>query len=246
MGNLLRSPRNPAGLEFIPIPENRLLLSNSPGDTANDIQISIGETWIVDSLGRRQLATLGSAITKRLDASWSAGDNSGGLASGTKAANTTYHVHLLLNESTKVCDVCFSTSLIANDRPSGWAAKLIGSILTDSSGNIRQFVQSGNWFWWPVGINNSTGALPTTLSSLSLTVPSGLVLEVDLIVRADTNGIMLMTPGRTSLAAYFFPTERESLRLNTNSSAQISVLALDSSAVVITTQGFRHPRMLAP
>lgn len=66
-----------------------------------------------------------SATTKRLDATFAAGTNAGGLAAGLSVSNTTYHAYALWGPKTRNSDVGFDTSLTAaNLIADGVAVKL--------------------------------------------------------------------------------------------------------------------------
>lgn len=95
-------------------------LSNNASDATNDIDIAPGVATSVyspfdavgDGLGIAQIDTYGngtsSAITKRLDATWTVGTGNGGLDQGT-IANATYHVHAITDDAGHD-DVIFSLS----------------------------------------------------------------------------------------------------------------------------------------
>lgn len=155
-----------------------LLLANNATDAANDIDIAVGAAR--DSSNVLDLA-LASGITKRLDATWAVGTGNGGLDSGTKAANTGYHVYLIRRDSDGVVDALFSTSATNPTMPSGWThRRRIGSFVTDASGNIRAFSQSGGWFKYkaPAEDVNVSGLNNPFLATLP--VPGGVKVEVEL------------------------------------------------------------------
>jgi hypothetical protein len=140
-----------------------LEISNNATDANNDIDIAAGSA--ADSTGAYTLTL--SAMTKQLDASWAAGTNAGGLFSGTKAADTWYHVFLIRKDSDGSIDAGFDTSTTAANIPSGYTAyRMIGSFLTDSSGNILTFYQSGDRFVF----HSQQLALNTTASTTEQTV----------------------------------------------------------------------------
>ena len=120
-------------------------------DPSNDIDIAPGR--IVDTSHTTWL-TLAAALTKRLDALWAVGTDQGGLDQGAKAINTLYAVWLIRRGDTGVVDVLFSTSFFSPAMPAGYTRKaLIGSVRADASGNIVQFFQHGDWFYYSVYIN---------------------------------------------------------------------------------------------
>ena len=143
-----------------------LTLSNNTGDSDHDIDIAVGE---VDGM------ELSSILTKQIDAAWAAGDDAGGLFSGTVAADTWYSLFLIKKDSDGSIDAGFDTSVSAENIPTGYTAyRYIGSVLTDSSSNILPFTQYGDWFFWvtPIlDINNAT--ISTTSALYVLSAPPG-------------------------------------------------------------------------
>ena len=111
-----------------------LLLSNSPGDTDHDITIAAGtckDSTFVYTL------ELTSALTKRIDAAWSAGDNGGFLDTGSVAINTQYAVWLIRKDSDGTSDAVASTSFTSPSMPGGYTYKrLLRGFATDGSANI--------------------------------------------------------------------------------------------------------------
>lgn len=147
-------------------------LSNA-ADTAHDITVAVGEAR--DSTDAYDII-LAAALTKQIDASWSVGDNAGGLFTGVVANSTWYHFFLIRRSDTGVVDAGFDTSITAANIPSGYDAyRRIGSVLTDGSANIRQFVERGTgtdrefWFVTPQldidDDNPGTAAVTRTLST---------------------------------------------------------------------------------
>jgi hypothetical protein len=163
-----------------------LTVSNNALDAINDIDFAGGIG--MDSSG--SLWQL-SATTKRLDAIWTAGNNQGGLFSGTKANNTTYHVWLIRNSTTGAVDCGFDTSTIGANVPSGWVIVCrIASLFTLGSGQWVTFVQSEKTFRTTQlqAFNNASGG--RTYSLLTLSVPIGFSVEsiVQMSISITTNG----------------------------------------------------------
>jgi hypothetical protein len=77
-------------------------------------------------------------MTKRLDATWSAGTGNGGLFSGTKAINTWYYPFAIYNPTTGVSDAGFDISSSGANIPVGFTKRSnnLQPIKTDGSGNI--------------------------------------------------------------------------------------------------------------
>jgi len=128
-------------------------LSNNSSDGDADIDIAVGECRASSTD-----ISLSSALTKKIDATWAAGNDAGGMAGGiTVAANTWYHVHAITVGGAD--DVGFDTSPIAANlisSDSATAYRRIGSILTDSSSDIRAFHQDGDKFLYDVPILTHT------------------------------------------------------------------------------------------
>jgi hypothetical protein len=133
--------------------------------------------------GARVAMAHAASITKSL-APWAAGSGSGSLDTGTIAASTWYHVHLIA-DATGTTDVLLSLEPVAPARPAGYvASRRIGSIKTNSSAQITNFVQVGNRFMWAAQVlevnvvNQGTAAVTRTLAG----VPTGVVVFADLLV----------------------------------------------------------------
>lgn len=146
-----------------------LTLANNASDANNDIDIAVGRA----ASGNGVMMVLGSALTKRLDASWVAGTNQGGLDTGSKANSTWYHMYLISNGTT--VDVLFSTSASSPTMPSGYTEKRrIGSVYTDSSGNITAFYQVGNEFYWKTPLLSISGGGSTAGALFTVGTPLGI------------------------------------------------------------------------
>lgn len=153
-----------------------LTTSNNATDAAKDIDIAIGQASS-DDVFAADIVTmnLSTAITKQLDVSWSVGTASGGLDTGTIAADTWYHVFLIMRSDTGVVDALFSLSPTAPTMPTGYDKKRrIGSVLTDSTPDILAFTQYGDEFLWDTSVNDYSGGVSTVGASRTMTVPTGL------------------------------------------------------------------------
>lgn len=103
-----------------------LALTKNATDATNDIDIAAGVATSDTSPFYRM--TL-SAMTKRLDATWSSGTGNGGLDTGT-VGNNTYYIFVIQNSTTLAVDILFSLSSTAPTMPSGYDRKrLIGSVV---------------------------------------------------------------------------------------------------------------------
>jgi len=98
------------GLTYL---NNPITIANNSTDANNDIDFTAGNFQFADGSGQAVL----SAITKRLDASWTAGNNQGGLDTGTKANSTWYHCYAIYNPTSGITDAIFSTNATSPSLP---------------------------------------------------------------------------------------------------------------------------------
>jgi len=102
-------------------------------DASHDIDFTAGNFDFDDQSGQ---ATL-SAITKQIDAAWAEGTNTGGLDTGTVAADTFYYLFAIYNPTTQTSDALFSISSTSPTLPSGYTKKkFLKKVRTDASGNL--------------------------------------------------------------------------------------------------------------
>lgn len=138
----------------------------APGVAANE-----------DASARRVLVLGGSGITKSLS-SWVQGNNNGSLDTGTIAANTWYHAHLIHRLSDNAVDVLISLSPTNPTLPANWVARrILGSFLTNGSSQITPFIQQNDIFLWdtPVADVNATNPGSAAVTR-TLSVPTGRVV----------------------------------------------------------------------
>lgn len=148
-----------------------LTLSNDT-DTDHDINVTAGEC--MDSTNA-QLLVLGSEMTKQIDATWAAGDDAGGLFSGTVTTDTWYHFFIIQKDSDGSIDAGFDTSVLAANIPSGYTKyRRVGSVLTNGSSNIDAFTQHGDEFLWNTPVSDSHQDNPgTSAQTVTLSTPGG-------------------------------------------------------------------------
>jgi len=163
-----------------------LILSNSAGDAANDIDIADG---VAKDDGDSADVTLAAPITKQLDVAWAAGANAGGLDTGAKLPDTWYHVWLIARSDTGSVDALFSTSATTPTMPANYDRKRrIGAILTDGSGAIVPFRQNGDQFWLGSHRHDVNVSNPGTARVLyTLTVPLGVKVLADVSANYSQN-----------------------------------------------------------
>ena len=120
---------------------NPITIANNATDANNDLDFNAGNFILNNGASQGLLAT---GLTKRLDASWVAGTNQGGLLSGTKAINSTYHWFAIQKPDGTVdvgalLGVAGTTPDPTSVLPSGYTTfskNPIVSVITDGSGNI--------------------------------------------------------------------------------------------------------------
>jgi hypothetical protein len=170
---LKKEPRSASstsqGLTYL---DNPITIANNSTDANNDIDFTAGNFQFSDLSGDGVL----SAMTKRLDALWTAGTNQGGLDTGSKANNTHYHCYAIKNLTSGVSDAIFSTNETTPSLPAGYTKyKYRGSVYTNASGNILPFTQKEKYFEWKDPIVEPSGTLAGTITH-PITVPNVPVL----------------------------------------------------------------------
>jgi len=185
-----------SGFSLLP---NQITIENDSGDTAHDILFNAGNFNFDDGSGQ---AILSSNLIKQIDAAWVAGNNQGGLFSGTVAANTTYHMFVISNDDGSLVDAGFSSNINAADIPTGYTKKRrIASLRTDASSNIRNgeyiFNRDGSYnFIYNTSVLaiGGSGNFPLTLTNLSIATPSGIKTSpsFDCLIRSTgSDGIVV-------------------------------------------------------
>jgi hypothetical protein len=240
---------------------NGLILENDSTDSDHDIKINIGMARSADN---DTTINLEGPLIKQIDATWSAGNNQGGRASGVSLTSSTwYHLFIIYNPTTETTDVVFDTSITNANAPSGYTEfRRIGSVFTDGSSNIYAFKQIGDTFYWKlqsVRLNVSS----TSISANLLTLLTPLDVSTEAIINLSfwpainttyTGYILLTNPDQTDTAptsaihtarfdrffnAYSDGTS-DRFKILTNTSSQIRYRASDAnSVIVILSEGWR-------
>lgn len=168
-----------------------LTLSNNGSDATNDIDIAAGVA--IDSANAMTMR-LATALTKRLDANWTAGTNQGMRYSGASIADTTYGIWLCGKALGADADVyaypnsgapSAATVLAALQAEGGGSAyvyvRYIGCIVRASSA-IRKFLQDGDRFWWESPPQDIAATNPgTSAVTRALTLPLGVKATAHLL-----------------------------------------------------------------
>lgn len=184
------------GVAFL---SNPITISNNATDANNDIDFSAGNFILNNGSGQGLLTT---ALTKRLDASWVAGTNQGGLLSGTKAINSTYHWFAIQKpDGTVDVGAILGVNGTAPDPtsvlPSGYTAfskNPIVSVITDGSGNIinakYKYKSDGNYICKYNTAITEFFRTNTVVSSLqAISIPAGIQMQAYCSLVADISSI---------------------------------------------------------
>ena len=167
----------------------QITISNGT-DTEHDIDLTAGNFQFDDGTGQ---AILG-ALTKRLDAAWSAGTGNGGLDTGTVAEGT-YYLFAINNPSTGASDALFSLSATSPTLPTDYTKKRkIAALETDGSSNIRtgtyNFNRSGGYeFIYDNSILDVNTTVSTTAVQHPVSIPNSVTVSalVDFISTSVPN-----------------------------------------------------------
>lgn len=148
---------------------NMPTLANNATTPNTKIDFGAGFCWD-DTLIKKIVSTV---MTKRLDAIFTAGTGNGGLDTGLKTINTWYHCFAIA-KADGTSDFLFSKSVLSPIMPTDYIYKRrIGSVKTDTSGNIIKFVQRGGTFYWKDPITDVVATdLGTTQVSYNLSIPA--------------------------------------------------------------------------
>lgn len=163
------------GLEF----------SNNLSDLDHDVDISIGTAASDDA--DPVLIRCENALTKRLDATFAEGGDSGGFASGESLPTSgTVHVWAIAKEdgTSDVFANNHGSSGLSPTLPSGFVYKRrICSLCTDASANLIRTIQRGNEFtFYQRRPDVLVGTAPTSATLANVSVPAGIPVNVHLNV----------------------------------------------------------------
>jgi len=154
-----KATKSVLGVAFL---NNPITIANNASDPNNDIDFSAGNAPLDDGSGQVLLA---STLVKRLDASWVAGTNQGGLFSGTKANSTKYYEFAITNGT--INDAGFDISPTGANIPAGYKGSYRGMVKTDASGNILVFKQNKNKTLLTSPITEYSGTVSATYTNLT-------------------------------------------------------------------------------
>ena len=148
--------------------------ANDTTDATNDIVIDRG--ICADSTNARMIRVVTQMI-KQLDVAWAPGNNAGGRMSLAGIADTTYHLHAIVNPSSGAADFGFDVSPTAPTLPTGFTHfRRIASIKREA-GAIRLYYQDGDLFQWRSMATDRNSASAVAWSLLALTLPLGIRVQ---------------------------------------------------------------------
>lgn len=246
--HVLSVTRSPPSLAMLRSTIWGLTYANNGGDPTNDIDVAAG--GCMDASGVYWIAL--SAITKRLDATWTVGTNQGGLDTGSPATNTDYYIWAIARSDTGVTDVLFSTSATAPAMPANYDYRRLIGYFRRIGSAIGEFLTyevagGGLEYKWKTALNsvNLSNTLSTTRRTDALSVPLAfsVIAHVRITVfdsSASYYGLVCCpdetdgTPGQTSPGANFVaPTV--GLAVNLEISVRTSSAGLVASEVNVTS-----------
>lgn len=107
---------------------------------------------------------------------WSAGGGGNKLDTGSRAANSWYHVFAIRKLVGGNADILFSLSFAAPVVPAGYELiRRIASIQTNANATIVPFINVGRHFWWVTPVKEAAGSLVANTDvnafTLTMTVP---------------------------------------------------------------------------
>jgi len=206
-----------------------------------------------------------STIRKILNSSgsWTAGTNQNGLDTGARGNSTWYHCYIIRKTADGTTDFLYSTSATAPSLPAGYSGfRRIGSVRTNSSGNILKWIQQGSTFWWDAVVSDVSAQNQTNARILwTMSTPLGVITEGIFFGSIVTSGLESIrclatapdqvdtAPGNPSLVTFTSSgstlTQGCVFRCRTNTSSQIGVRASQGSGnrtLGMGTHGWVDPR----
>lgn len=168
------------GVSYLSSP---ITIANNSTTPNTDIDFSGGVMQFSDGSGQ----AIATAMTKRLQSSgsWSAGTGGNMLLSGARANSSTYHLFALYKTDGTVdygamLGVAATTPNPTSILPSGYTKyDYRGSILTDSSGNIRAFFQTKNYFAYKADIVDRNTSFSAGNTLITISTPLGISVLVN-------------------------------------------------------------------
>jgi hypothetical protein len=218
-------------------------------NSATLFDVGPGRTTVPDSSGLYQYGVFTLFGSTNLSLS-------GMRFSGTPAiaANQTWHIFIKRADSDGSITFGADSSPLGVNKPAGVGVRLIGSIMTNSVGDIRNWTQIGNRFEWVNATTDlNTSSLSTSSSNLvTLTVPTGIKLIAHGVTAITSTGNAVIAIGSPDINP---PNSAQLggasgiLRVpwtsGTDTSGRVKCFTLASNVpnpAIIQTIGFTHPR----
>lgn len=168
------------------------ITENASADTTHDIKIRPG---VAKDDNNTVDLSMSTATTKQLDAVWVSGNNQGGRPNNlpASAANTTYHV-FSIRQTDGTMDAGFDTNVSANNLLAQASAyttyRRVGSILTDASANIRQYIQDGDNFEYKKYLPTYSVVDTSVLTAIvTADIPTGFPMYAKLGITQESGSI---------------------------------------------------------
>jgi len=183
-------------------------LSNNVTSPNTTLDVGAGQAKTSDNLFSVSLLSSLTGVIQS-SGSWVAGNNQNKLDTGVRGNNTTYHVFVIRKTSDGSGDILFSLSATSPTMPTGYSgSRWIHAIRTDSSGNIIGFLSRGDRMYYksPIRDINLSGQTPGSVSTFSISTPSGIVVEASLYaeIGGDNTAMYVSSPDATDLTPIGF------------------------------------------
>lgn len=234
-------------------------LSRNAVTPTTKLDIAAGEA--MDSTNTVRIK-LGTTLTKRTGGAWVAGNDANGMGNGlTIGNNAFYHVFAIVVNG--LADVYFDTSVAAANKPVGTSYfRRLGSIRTNASAQLLDFVQVGDEFWLATPLTDYVGQAMTgggATDTLTISVPQGVrsIWHGHAQVTTTTAGGVVSVSfhpsgfgagqvnagGGTNGTATTLAAGASDLHVLANASAQISGTATGAAVTMnVSTHGWRDFR----
>jgi hypothetical protein len=177
-----------------------IITCSNDTDTDHDISFTAG-VWNFDDGSGQAVAT---SYAKQIDATWAAGDDAGGLDTGTVAADTWYYGYAIYDPTNDLSDFLISASPTSPTMPTDYTKKrrIKGAFFkTNSSSNIIQFFQVNNTYIF-AGTAPAEGNLVSATSQVGSTATLSGAFPAIACKATMTIGLSLTTTGFSSFTVW--------------------------------------------
>lgn len=154
----------------------------------NTTTVTVSAGRALTTIGGEQVVVLGNTLIKNLAAAWVQGTNQGGRFMNVTFAAGTYHVFLIFNPTTGVVDVGFDNNPFASNRPVGWFARRISSLMVVATPSlvIQSYLQHQDYIELQTPTQVLSATFGASRTNYTLPVPAGLQWIVRGIVGSGT------------------------------------------------------------